>query len=600
MNAGDIYVETHVDNEGFEDDLDDLVDIVEDKGEDAGDGFAKKFGDGASGVKDKIENVLVKALAKATGLGNGLVKTLKIAGVVAGALGASLAIAGIVLGALALGVIALGEGFKQAVTENQQMMVNLQYIVWAITQALQPAVSFVAKMITNIINLLIKALQLVALLIYKLTGKNIFANASADKFAESLQKADNSSAGIAGNLKEVKKQLAGFDEMNVLNDTSSGGGGGVGLANADFSTIKPDFDLSNLTNAETMARNIIGKIKGLWGDFIEWINRPLNLGSMEETFGNWGLAVYGFQEILQGFSKFIEGFFKTIEGLWKIFYGTITGDVETIKKGWDEFFSGLKLGWEGILLIIQGIMDLIVGLVWGAITTIWGWIQKGFDWITEKLPWLVDLWNIATALVTGDWDTAMEKIVTLFNEAVVWISDHWEDIEGVAKVVLERIWRFLKDWFLEKIKGEFKNVGTSIGDIIGGAIKGVINGILNMVETKINDFFRMINSAINVINKLPGVKVSRLSYVSIPRLAKGGIINTAGKGVVVGGGRAIAGENGAEAYLPLQDSQVLDRIADAIGNRITINANIVNSMNGKVISRELQRIQNENDFAMNR
>lgn len=596
MKAGDIYVQTHVDNEGFEEDLDDLVDMVEDKGDDAGSEFADKFGKGASSIKDKVNNVLTKALAKATGLGTGLVKTLKIAGVVAGALGASLAIAGVVLGAIATGAIILAEGFKKATTENKELIANLQYIVWAVKQALQPAIDFVAKIITHIIQLLIKAFQLVALLIYKLTGKNIFANASAEAFAESMKKAEDSSGGIAGNLKEAKKQLAGFDEMNVLTDSAGGATGGVGLGSEDFTM--PTIDLSNLTGVEKIAGDIIGKIKSLWGDFIDWINQPLNLESMEEQFGNWGLAVFGLQEILQGFEEFIGGFFTTIGGLWKILYGTIIGDVDTITKGWDEFFGGLEKGWDGIFLIISGINDLIVGIVWGAITTIGGWLDKGWKWINEHCRWLLDIWDIAVALVTGDWGTAMEKITTLFNEAVLWISEHWGDIEKNAKIILENIWYFLKNWFLGKVKSEFSNFGSSVGDIIGGAIKGVINGILDMVETKINDFFRMINSAINVINKIPGVKISRLNYLSIPRLAKGGIVNQAGKGVMVGS--AIAGERGAEAVLPLQDEQVLSRIADAIGSRITINANIVNSMNGKVLSRELQKIQNENSFASNR
>ena len=37
-----------------------------------------------------------------------------------------------------------------------------------------------------------------------------------------------------------------------------------------------------------------------------------------------------------------------------------------------------------------------------------------------------------------------------------------------------------------------------------------------------------------------------------------------------------------------------------LGKYITINANITNTMNGRVISRELQKINTNNDFATNR
>jgi hypothetical protein len=72
-----------------------------------------------------------------------------------------------------------------------------------------------------------------------------------------------------------------------------------------------------------------------------------------------------------------------------------------------------------------------------------------------------------------------------------------------------------------------------------------------------------------------------------------------GKGTLVGGGQAVAGEAGREAYLPLSDHQLLEELGSTIGKYITINAEIVNSMNGRVLSRELQRVQNDTSFAYN-
>ena len=70
------------------------------------------------------------------------------------------------------------------------------------------------------------------------------------------------------------------------------------------------------------------------------------------------------------------------------------------------------------------------------------------------------------------------------------------------------------------------------------------------------------------------------------------------KGTLVGS--AIAGESGAEGVIPLTDAQAMERLGEAIGRYITINANIINKMNGRVLSRELQTIKNEQDFAYNR
>ena len=70
------------------------------------------------------------------------------------------------------------------------------------------------------------------------------------------------------------------------------------------------------------------------------------------------------------------------------------------------------------------------------------------------------------------------------------------------------------------------------------------------------------------------------------------------RGVPVGS--AIGGERGAEGVIPLTDSQQMALLGEAIGKYITINANITNTMNGRVISKELKKINAENDFAYNR
>lgn len=44
----------------------------------------------------------------------------------------------------------------------------------------------------------------------------------------------------------------------------------------------------------------------------------------------------------------------------------------------------------------------------------------------------------------------------------------------------------------------------------------------------------------------------------------------------------------------------METLGEAIGRYVTINANIVNKMNGRILSRETQKVQNDSDFAYNR
>ena len=150
-----------------------------------------------------------------------------------------------------------------------------------------------------------------------------------------------------------------------------------------------------------------------------------------------------------------------------------------------------------------------------------------------------------------------------------------------------------------KIKGTLKGWGEKIGQVVGGALKNAINSILGTIDGILNTPIKAINSLIDKIRKVPGLGgLQRLNTIKIPRLAKGGIINLPGRGVPVGS--AIGGERGQEGVIPLTDSQQMALLGEAIGKYITVNANITNTMNGRVISRELQKVQNENDFAFNR
>lgn len=82
-------------------------------------------------------------------------------------------------------------------------------------------------------------------------------------------------------------------------------------------------------------------------------------------------------------------------------------------------------------------------------------------------------------------------------------------------------------------------------------------------------------------------------------LAGGGLINLPGPGVPIAPG-VVGGERAPEGVIPFTDEQVMETLGESIGRHVVINANIVNSMNGRVISRELQKINNESTFQTNR
>ena len=229
-----------------------------------------------------------------------------------------------------------------------------------------------------------------------------------------------------------------------------------------------------------------------------------------------------------------------------------------------------------IVLVIALVTALAAVIIknWDKIKEVLG---KVGDWINKNIiqpvaNFFKGLWN---GIVTGV-TNAVQGVKNAFNAVVTFFKN-----------------------IINKIVGLFTTIGTKVGNAVSGAFKAVVNAVLRTIENILNSPIRAVNSLINVINAIPGINIGRLPTFNLPRLAKGTILNAPGRGVPVAGGTALAGEAGREAYLPLSDTQLLEELGSTIGKYITINANIPVSMNGRVISRQLQQIRNDREFAYN-
>lgn len=156
--------------------------------------------------------------------------------------------------------------------------------------------------------------------------------------------------------------------------------------------------------------------------------------------------------------------------------------------------------------------------------------------------------------------------------------------DGLDPSKFETTGKKMKDWFKKAwkdIKGFFSDagdwfagVGKKVGEALSGAFKTVINWILGKIEETVNKPFKMINSGINILNKVPGINITKLSMITIPRLAKGGI--------TTGSTLANIGEAGREAVLPLENNTGwMDILADRIASRNNTPSRIVLMLDGK-------------------
>lgn len=416
-------------------------------------------------------------------------------------------------------------------SQDKQLKADIDYIKNAIAYTLEPVVR-------RIVELAKQLLFYIGWLIKQWTGKNIFENAN-----KSLKNAN-------GEAKKLSKTLAGFDEMNVLSDTSGGGG---------TENIAPSFDLSKLEGVEVP----------------EWLKTIRDIGQW--IIDNWEDVVFGLL-------------------LTKLFIDLITGN------------------WIGVVIDFLGLLVLGLVKLWNAFKTIHESIKELWD---KFVDWFSEKWDALKEKIKEIWQNIVDWVKEKWSSFTTWIGDKvssignffktlWQGIkDGVATAVqwIKDKFKSIVDFFsnlISKIVGFFKNLGTKVGDAIGGAFKSVINGILKAIENILNFPIKQVNKLLDVINAVPGINIKKLSTFSLPRLAKGGIINMPGKGVPLGGGLARGGEVAPEGVIPLTDSQQMALLGETIGKYININATVPVYVGNRMVARELKRINAEDDFAYNR
>lgn len=261
----------------------------------------------------------------------------------------------------------------------------------------------------------------------------------------------------------------------------------------------------------------------------------------------WDIATTYFQNVWIGIQtvfsvvgQVIGGFF---ESAWII-----------VKSVWDVVVLYFQTIWSNIQAVFSVVATVLGGFfqaAWTTITTIWDVATGYFQMIWSVIQ---GIFSVVQSVLSGDFSGAWEAIKGIWSAVTGWFGQVWSGIQNIFGSVgswfgsiFQSAWNAVQNVFSNWgsffsglwgiIRNTFSNLGTSIANAIGGAVKSGINGVISMIENTVNSAIRVINGAINLINKLPGVSVGSVGYVGLPRLAKGGILTN---------GRAIVAEEGPE------------------------------------------------------
>ena len=211
--------------------------------------------------------------------------------------------------------------------------------------------------------------------------------------------------------------------------------------------------------------------------------------------------------------------------------------------------------------------------------------------VADIKQFFADLWTGISSIFknVGQWfkkrfTKAYNNITTVFSGIGTWFGERWREIKKCFANVatwfgtkFKNAWTNIKNAFAnvtqfftdlwKKIKKCFVNVGTKIGNAVGDAFKKAINSCLTNIENIINKFIGMINGVIDIINEIPGVSLSKIDTVSLPRLAKGGVLRE---------GQAMVAEAGPELLSMVNGKAVVTPLTGTARNHALENAGINN------------------------
>jgi phage-related protein len=213
-----------------------------------------------------------------------------------------------------------------------------------------------------------------------------------------------------------------------------------------------------------------------------------------------------------------------------------------------------------VMPIIRMMPELTVAMAQAVVESAPEVVKAFGEMFTDVANSLPALFGAVVTAFVGFRDDIAAALAGAWTEAETAASGAWDNIKQGASDAVDNVGKFFSGMW-DNIKKTVSEAGSKIGETLGDTIKEGVNGVLEFVENGINNIPDAINGAIDLINNLPGVEISPIDRIKLPRLAKGAVVD---KPTI-----AQIGEAGKEAIIPLErNKQGLREIAQAIRSEI--------------------------------
>lgn len=487
---------------------------------------------------------------------------------------------------------------------------------------------------------------------------------SATNAMDNLSNSTSGVGSVAKKASKEIKGLMGIDEMNTISstgsDSDSGSGdssgiGNIGMDDWDFSQQEKATDglLSKVEVFADKVRNIFKNISNFIKKHKEIILSIIGglVSGIIAFFiaGNWGAitgaiaSVIGWIELiptalgLAGLAlttpaALIAGAVAVVTTAFLYLWQTSDSFRNALINGWNALVSALTPYFKAIMGALKLVGDFLVTVLKPILFLLWDAWCTVVDNIVKVT---MSLWTNCIAPVVKFLGECLKKIIDGLNE--IWQA--WKPtIEKIGEILIV-IWNTcLKpviNWLGNEFIQAFRNVGNYIKPILEGLkimfnglidfivgvftgnwqkawqgvqniFRGIFDGLTNIAKKPLNAIIDAINTMIRGLNKIklpnwiPGFGGMGINIPTIPKLAKGGIVDAPTI--------AMVGESGKEIVMPLENNtgwitDLANKVAERLPSQSSNTSNNNQPINftiqvgtttlGKIVIDSINKVQRQ-------
>lgn len=461
------------------------------------------------------------------------------------------------------------------ISQNEELNASVTAMKNQMGEALAPAINLVLKAMQQLMPAVTAVSRGISSIMSALFGEISAASSAIKSTAADAAKAAES------------LETYGFDEITKVSDDEQG----------EASSASHD----QTTEQSALVKKLTGWIKQLKDAFKagNW----KNLGKMVGDGINNAFASINGIDVGQRIGTFANNLFTTLHSVFT------TIDFAGIGQTAAEMLNGAvsQINWSSVGQIIGNALlalpSILIGFIlntdWAsvgqslsecvrtALGTITTWIQNT-DWLKlgqsaaqliSSINWsglASDIFRLLGAAlgaaVTALWGAIGDVVKSIKDYFTQKIEEAGGNVAlGLLKGIgdgLLSIGSWIQENVIKPFADGFVGIGSAVTDAFSGVWDGIkewINKIIGGVESMINFIISGINKMIDAFNAVAGLgkaigidlTIGHLKEASLPRLAKGGVVD--------GPTPLIAGEDGKEAIVPLENNtQWIDKVAEKL------------------------------------